>query len=58
MTNKSKIHEAISIFKATLKEAKGKFAVRLSQTNGNEVEITCDGILYATVNIRSKAVKI
>lgn len=57
MTN-PKIQKAIEIFKNTLTEAKGKFGARLSQMNSNEVEITCDGILYATVNVRTGGVKI
>ena len=53
----NKIEKAIELFKEKLPDAKGKFVPRPSQTNGNEVEITSDGILYCTVNIRSGLIK-
>ena len=55
--NNDKIRKAIEIFKEKLPDAKGKFGARPSQTSGNEVEITSDGILYCTVNILSGLVK-
>ena len=60
MTNANKVQQAIEIFKATFPELVGtgrRFLPRLSQTNGNVIEITEDGILYASINVRSKAVK-
>jgi len=53
-----KIRKAIEIFKAQLPEAKGKFRPMVSAVNGNVVEFFTDGILYASINIRSGMVKI
>ena len=52
------IQKAIEIFKTNLPEAKGKFSARVSEINNNIVEFFTDGILYASVNVRSGAVKI
>ena len=48
-----KIQSAIAIFKAQLPEAHGRFGARISEMNGNEVEITSDGAIYCVVNVRS-----
>lgn len=53
-----KIKKAIEIFKAQLPEAKGRFRPIASERNSNIVEFFTDGILYATINVRSGAVKI
>lgn len=54
----AKIRKAIEIFKTALPEAKGKFRPVLSATNGNIVEFFTDGILYATVNLRTGGVRV
>jgi len=53
-----KIKKAIEIFKSTLPEARGKFRPMVSGTNSNVVEFFTDGILYASINIRSGVVRI
>lgn len=53
-----KIKKAIEIFKTALPEAKGSFRAMVSERNGNIVEISTNGILYATVNLRSGAVRV
>ena len=52
MTNSEKIKAAIAIFKDKLPDAKGSFRAMVSRTNGNIVEITSDGALYCTVDVR------
>ena len=51
-----RIKKAIEIFKTQLPEARGKFRADVSEENGNVVHIYNEAGLYASVNIRSKAV--
>ena len=55
-TKEDKIQAALSIFKASFPDLVGKgfkFGFRVSQSNGNVVEVVMGGTPYATVNLRS-----
>ena len=55
-----KIQTALSIFKKEFPENCGKgfkFGFRVSQTNGNVVEVATGGIMYCTINVKSGMVK-
>ena len=57
----TKIQTAIKIFKTNFPELIGtgrKFRPAVCERNANVIEIFEDGILYATVNLHSKAVRV
>jgi len=57
MSRNDKINTAVTIFKKSFPDARGKFRAAVSDSNGSEVIFfACDGI-YCTINIRSGRVK-